>query len=155
MKNDLSTEFTQEERTTINNAIALIWQTLLNKLVKLTPDERMELPKLGKKHHSFVSKVIQYAEQNPELAPAYLDLDEMKKDVSAMGVFQEIAGQLEPLLRDINDSMSVAGSEAVGGGYIFYGAVRDASGRKIGAAETIYKDLRGYFPGRPREKKGD
>lgn len=150
----MSIEFTPEERATINDAIGVIRQALEQKLIKLSPDERVELPKLNRKHHSFVTKSIQYAEQNPQLAPSYLDVNEMRKDMDAMGVLQEIAGQLDPLMRDINDSISVAGSEAVGGGYIFYGAVRDASKRKIGAAESIYRDLSSYFPGRPKKGSG-
>lgn len=77
MENKISIEVTEEERTTIIDALDTLKQVLQPKLVKLSPDEWNELPRLGKKHHSFVPKSIQYAEQNPELAPSYLDVAEM------------------------------------------------------------------------------
>jgi hypothetical protein len=42
----------------------------------------MELSKMGDKTLAFVQKALEYAEANPTLVPAYLDIAEAKKDFS-------------------------------------------------------------------------
>jgi hypothetical protein len=44
-------------------------------LLALTPAERRELPKMGEKTIAFVEKAFDFARQNPNLIPPYLDVD--------------------------------------------------------------------------------
>jgi hypothetical protein len=43
-------------------------------VVALTPAERHELPKTGEKTIGFVEKAYDFAQQNPNLIPPYLDM---------------------------------------------------------------------------------
>jgi hypothetical protein len=59
-----------QAQTKINETAAL----LAPYIVALTPAERHELPKMGEKTISFVEKACNFAKQNPNLAPPYLDM---------------------------------------------------------------------------------
>ncbi|MDR1116140.1 MAG: hypothetical protein LBL33_08365, partial [Tannerella sp.] len=60
----------------VNQAKAL----LLPYVTPLTPAERHTLPKMGEKTLSFVEKAHEYAVQNPNLCPPYLDMAAFNTD---------------------------------------------------------------------------
>jgi hypothetical protein len=61
-------------------------------IVALTPSERHELPKMGEKTISFVEKAFDFAQQNPNLVPPYLDM-------TAFGADREDFGSLRGEIR--------------------------------------------------------
>jgi len=53
-------------------------------LVGHTPDEKRELPKMSDGNAPFVDKALQYARTNPELTPAFVNVDELAIDLNAV-----------------------------------------------------------------------
>ena len=51
-------------------------------LLRLTPAERHDLPKMGDKTLSFVEKAQDYAHQYPALCPSYLNVAEFDVDMT-------------------------------------------------------------------------
>jgi hypothetical protein len=49
-------------------------------LLALTQEERHDLPKMGEKTIAFVEKAYDFARQNPNLIPPYLDLSAFGAD---------------------------------------------------------------------------
>lgn len=47
----------------------------------LSKEDRIELPKMGDKTVAFVSKAQEYAQNNPDLVPSFLDMDALNSDV--------------------------------------------------------------------------
>lgn len=81
-------------------------------LVALTPQERHDLPKMADRTVAFVSKALQYAQSNPEFAPAYLNVPALQVDVKAVQDLTSIEHPLENLVSQLNDTIMQAGSEA-------------------------------------------
>lgn len=48
----------------------------------LTPAERQTLPKMGERTISFVEKAFDFAKQNPDLLPSYLNVERFGADFS-------------------------------------------------------------------------
>ncbi len=150
-ENQISINFSNEELEKINQAIKVLQQILLPKLVKLNPEQRQEIAKMGDKTLAFVTKSYEYAKQNPALVPAYLDINEMKTDLDAVESLRQIFSPLQEIAQDLEDSMMVSGSEAYIASLSFYNAVKGASKSKIWASEQIYNDLSQRFVGRSRK----
>lgn len=117
----------------------------------LTATERMGLRILGDKSMAFVQKSLEYAENNPGLAPSYLDLPEAKKDYALSRDLYTILQQINTLQRAIEDTMMVAGSEAYDAALIFYNAVKGASRGNVPGSEAVYNDLQQRFAVKPQK----
>jgi hypothetical protein len=64
----------QDILTQAQTKISEVKALLAPYIVALTPSERHELPKMGEKTISFVEKAFDFARQNPNLVPPYLDM---------------------------------------------------------------------------------
>jgi len=146
MDNLISIDITPEDNEKIIAALKALEETLRPYLVTLTPDERRELPKMGDKTLPFVRKVFDYVESNQEFAPAFVEVAELKKDVTAVEKLTQFYRLLTQLIEGLNDSIMLAGSEAYVTALAYYNSVKQASKMNIPAAEPIYADLRTRFP---------
>ena len=138
---------TEAEIVEVETALATLDRVLGPKLKTLTADVRMEIPKMGDKTVSFVTKSREYAGKNNDLVPVFLDMAMLDADVSGFDRLRNYLQRLVPLTRAIEDSMMLAGSEAYQGALIFYRAVKMAAQAGIPNADIIYKDLSARFPG--------
>jgi hypothetical protein len=93
-------------------------------MIALTPAERHELPKIGEKTISFVEKAYDFAQQNPNLVPPYLDM-------AAFGTDFGDAYGLWTLVNSIRQLEENAGSEAYQAALVFYKSVKMAAAQDI------------------------
>lgn len=151
LTNNISIVINQEAKANIQAAIETILGNL-PKLVTLTNEERMELPKMGDKTVSFVNKSLEYARQNPTIVPQYFDIAEFAKDVDSVNVIFQILTPLKKLTEELDDTMLLAGSEAYMASLVFYTALKGAIGAGQTGLKHIYDDLSARFPGRNFKK---
>ena len=145
-KNQISTTIPAETIADISSKMNLLNVSLANYLLfNLTPADRMELSKMGDKTIVFVQKSLEYAENNPALVPAYLDIAEAKKDFVLSQDLNNILKQVSMLQRSIEDTMMVAGSEAYNAALVFYNSVKGASRVNVPGSEAVYNDLHQRF----------
>jgi hypothetical protein len=144
--NRISISFTDEDLKSIQDSVSVLELKLKPLLVKISANERRELPKMGDKTVSFVTKAAEYAENNPSLVPQFIDIGEMRKDISIISVLRTLTGPLNALSDMLNDTMLLAGSEAYSSALAFYGSVKYAARFNQPAAESIYNDLKQQFP---------
>ncbi len=145
--NLVSLNITEADLTEIKAAINVLTTKLLPHLKTLSPEDRMELPKMGNKTISFVQKTIEHCEENPELVPNFMDVAELTTDFQSV---EALRVMYQPLLRvteGLSDTIILAGSEAFSGALMFYNSIKNAMKSKIQKAEGIYKDLSARFPG--------
>ena len=116
----------------------------------ITPSERHELPKMGEKTLSFVSKSYELALQNPKLCPSYLDMDEFSIDFNDSQNFRPLMNLAQQLEGAIDDTRMVAGSEAFQAALIFYNAVKQAASKDVPGAKEVYAELKKRYPGYKR-----
>lgn len=141
-----------EDRAEIDQAINTLNVKLIPYLVNLSPDDRLELPKMGDKTVAFVTKSISHMEENPDLIPKYLEVAPVKVDVAAVETLRKIFSALKNLADMADDTMLLSGSEAYVVALAFYNYIKGAAKANVPGAEMIYNDLKKRFPGGSRSK---
>jgi hypothetical protein len=144
-ENRISLSFSEADKTTINETIQKLNTLLAPKLITLSKDDRKRLYKINDDAIPFVEKVAQYAVSNPEFVPNFMDANEFTKDFSAFTDLRAFARILMQLSQSMDDTSTLAGSEADEFARMFYASVAQAA--KLGApgAQAIYEDLRPRF----------
>jgi hypothetical protein len=136
----------------IQEALGTLEAKLMPHLKTLTPQERVELPKMGDKTVSFVTKALEYGQTHKDLVPAYLDLPALAVDVKAVQQLRNLSQMLTPINDALDDSLMLSGSEAYQGALVFYSNVKSAAKVHVPKAQTVYDDLSARFPGSPAKK---
>jgi hypothetical protein len=149
-ENTVSIQMAAADLKKIMDAFKTIESTLKPYLIALTPEERKQLPKMSDKTVPFVEKTLDYARSNPQFAPAYMSIPELKIDIEAVYTLTQIARPLDQLGEGISDTMMLAGSEAYIAALAYYNSVKQAAKMNVPGARAIYDDLSKRFPGRPK-----
>jgi hypothetical protein len=152
-KNQLSFNIPEADLAEVKASIATLQTKLLPHLVKLSPEERQELLKMGDKTVAFVHKSLEHCKNNPDLVPPFINPDELAVDVTAVETIRAIYQPMLQMTNALSDTMAVSGSEALSACLIFYSSVKNATRSSNQKAETIYNDLATRFPGRSRKEK--
>lgn len=146
MTDKFSFKLSEEEKSDVNNAIQTLVSILESKLITLTPEERMEMPKMGDKTVAFVEKAIEYAQEYPQYMPAFIDVPETELDFNAVKDIRVIFNQLQRLTSELNDSMILAGSEAYSSTLSVYKVLKNAADMGQPGAENAARELVSRFP---------
>ncbi|MBC7388156.1 MAG: hypothetical protein H7329_03000, partial [Opitutaceae bacterium] len=118
---------------------------LLPYLIEITDDEKLALPKIKDRSMPFVIKASDYGVQKPSLVPSYVDVAEMKMDIDAVNTLKKIYNPLAQILKAIDDTMTVAGSEAYISALTLYNSIKSASKLNVTGEKEIYDDLSARF----------
>jgi hypothetical protein len=124
-------------------------------LVTLTANERREMPKMGEKTFSFVVKAHEFATQNPNLRPPFLDMNEYDIDFSDAQGLWGVRNIAQQLYENIDDIEIAAGSEAYQASLSFYNYVKLAATQDVTGAKTVYNELKTRFPHGKQKSKDD
>ncbi|MHB9294486.1 hypothetical protein PilKf_00206 [Pillotina sp. SPG140] len=123
-------------------------------MLALTAIERRELLKMGEKTIAFVEKAYDFARQNLQFVPSYLDIDAFGADFADAHSLWTIANSVRQVQEAIDDTEMVAGSEAYQAALQFYNAIKLLASQDVPGAKAIYEELRTRFPRRSR-RSGD
>ncbi len=111
----------------------------------LTPDEKHGILKMGDKTIAFVSKALSYAESAPQFAPGYMNTKDLNDDVAAVSGLTSIEQPLKNLVTQLDDTITIAGSEAYTVALMYYNSVKEGARRNMPGAKAIYDDLKVRF----------
>jgi hypothetical protein len=104
--------------------------------VGLTPEERRSLSRMGDKTRAFVNKAVELADQNAELMPRCLDVEEMRRDIELVETLYPILLSIAQLQELIEDTYLLAGSEAYAAARMAYNSAR-ANGKNVGLTGAV------------------
>jgi hypothetical protein len=149
-ENAVSIQIPATELKKMLDAFKTIESILKPYLIALTPEERKQLPKMSDKTVPFVEKTLDYAKSNPQFAPAYMSIPELKIDIEAVYTLTQISRPIDQLREGLGDTMMLAGSEAYIAALAYYNSVKQAAKMNVPGARAIYDDLSKRFPGRPK-----
>lgn len=149
-ENAVSIQIPAAELKKMLDAFKIIESVLRPYLIALTPEERKQLPKMSDKTVPFVEKTLDYAKSNPQFAPAYMSIPELKIDIDAVYTLTQVARPIDQLREGLSDTMMLAGSEAYIAALAYYNSVKQAAKMNVPGARAIYDDLSKRFPGRPK-----
>lgn len=152
-ENKISIEFDEAKLASVREKLAALRTDLTDVLVtNLTAEERQNLLVMGSKTIDFVTRAMEYAQQNPALVPPYINLPEAQKDLTLVKTMEPLLLDLRTLTRGLEDTSFIAGSEAYDAALIFYASVKGASRAEVPGAQAVYDDLKRQFPNRGRKK---
>jgi hypothetical protein len=140
-QNLISEEIPQSAVDTAAQLLTQVATVLKPYLKSLTPEERRGLSKMGDKTLPFVNKALAYADNEPAILPNYIDLQEGHKDANTANQFDLLARLGFPLMQAIEDTLMMAGSDALAAGLGIYGGAQGAAKNNVPGAATIVADL--------------
>jgi hypothetical protein len=109
------------------------------------------MPKMGEKSISFVEKAYDFARQNPNLTPSYLEMAAFGTDFTDAHGLWTLHNMVLRLEEGIGDTEMAAGSEACQAALVFYKSVKIAAAQDIPGAKAVYGELKTRFPGSKRK----
>ena len=140
-ENRISLSFTDAEKTQISQAIQTLNTLLSPKLIALPKEDKLRLAKISDDAIPFAEKVAQYTVSNPEFNPRFMTAEEFAKDLSAFTLLREFSRLLSQISSNIDDTRTLAGSEADEYARAYYAAVGQAAKMGVPGAQAIYDDL--------------
>ncbi len=149
MKGRISETLAASAITAIVAAIATIRENL-KFLVALSPEQRKTMLKLGPKSARFVADVRKLAAAHPELVPSAIDFPEFAKDADMIEVLGQFQPELTQVSEAVEDTLMVAGSEALSSALVLYGILQ-SSARAIPGLDDTMKELGKRFRRGPRK----
>jgi DNA mismatch repair ATPase MutL len=152
-ENNISIQIPAETLSKVKANLKECAELLKPYLIALTPADRQDLPKMSDKTLPFVEKVFDYAGTNPEFAPAYLSIPELKTDLTAYKELADLSQLAEPLCDNLRDTQMLSGSEAYTAALAYYNSVKQAAKMNVPNAKTILEDLSKRFEGQGVVKK--
>jgi hypothetical protein len=144
----------QEKLTEALQKIDEAFDILRPLLYPLTVEDRQTNIKMGDKSLAFVEKTSELAASNPEFCPSYFNLEELKIDfVDAVGL-RTLSNRLQQFSSEVDDTMMLAGHEALTQALTFYNAVKQAARDNVPGAQPLFDELKKRFAiGRPKGTK--
>ncbi|WP_202927847.1 hypothetical protein [Cyclobacterium roseum] len=140
--NSISIQIPEAELTSIREALNTLKTTLGPYLIALTPARRQTVPKMSDGTIPFVEKAMEYAQEDGQFLPPYVQLQEMEKDWMTVKNLMPVLRDLQQLESNLNDSVMMAGSEAYDS---YYNSVKYGARINVADAKVIYEDLRQRF----------
>lgn len=144
-KNQISLEIPQTVIAEVNEKLQDCKTLLAPYLQGLSVDERKSIFKMGDKTVATVQKVKSYIETNPEFVPNYMDKMEFLKDEAVVTGLSPLGNLVSQLASDIEDTVMLAGSEAITSALFYYGSTKEAASKGVATAKPIYEDLSERF----------
>jgi hypothetical protein len=121
-------------------------------LMTLSKEQKDALPHVGEDTESFLFMVIQKAQENPDLIPPGIDLEEIKKDINLIQTTNRILHPLKKLVQKLEDSALLAGSEAYVPSLFLYNVMKNASKYSRKNTKTIFSHHRNLLRREPKEQ---
>lgn len=117
----------------------------------LTPNQRKRMPKAKDKTLAFITKGLDYCEQQPAYLPAFYTPAQYKDvmdNLKALAVMQQLVGKVAGIL---GDTSLMNSSDAYKIALSYYDTTKQYAPNVPGAKE-IYKDMSARFPRRKKKK---
>lgn len=112
MQNLITLVFTDQDLADIDAALATL-RRVSAPFVALEPQERRELNKLGPKSEAFVDETLTVLQNNPQIIPPNLGLDEALADKAALDQLRPRLQQLRQLVERADDTEMALGSDVL------------------------------------------
>ncbi len=145
LSNRVSVVYTEEKITEIKSKIEDLKNDMMTNLINLTVEERQSLHKMGDKTYSFVLKSKELMTENPEFRPQYVDLDEMEIDLNTVKILSSYLITIEQLRSALDDTIMLAGSEALATAMAFYQFLKGASKSNVKNTKVLFDELKPQF----------
>ncbi|MBL8257534.1 hypothetical protein J2X02_001999 [Pseudoxanthomonas japonensis] len=107
----------------------------LDLLIALTPEERLELLKMGDKSRAFCEKALEVAGQHAGLMPRDFDIEAFRQDHLALAALRPRLARMAYLMQRMEDTERALGSDIMAAALEVYGVLKVA-GKDQGVDEA-------------------
>jgi hypothetical protein len=145
-ENRVSISLSPEQITRIEDALNTVLAELQPICITLTPGQRQQILKMGPATIPFVNSVNAHSQQSPQFVPSFIDVTELNKDVVAVNVLSKISILTAKIIQLLEDTVMLAGSEAMVASLPIYHSVKIAAKSNVPGAEVIYNILKALLP---------
>jgi hypothetical protein len=125
-KSGISYQMTAEQFERIVQAITNL-DAELEFSVGFGKEEHKKYQKMGDKTVAFITKMMEYSTDHPDLVPPYSDINEFKTDYDLASKLRLILEKIDPVVTKINDSYLSVGDDVFSAARKFYGYVKAAA----------------------------
>lgn len=153
MENRISIEIPAADLAAARAALQQVQTILAPYVIALTPDQRKTIPKMSDGTEPFVAKVVEYADDDPQFLPPFVNKEEFEKDWNAVSGLLPLLRTCTQIADTLNDTAMLAGSEAYISALSYYNSVKQAAKVNVPDAKAIYEDLRKRFEGQGRRQQ--
>ena len=144
MKNYISAQLTNEKMEKIKSLLGQIEEELPF-LINLSPSERQAIPTMDNVRKPFVEKALSYGQSIGEIVPAYVDLEELKRDLDLYEKLQEINRKIGPMAEKVDDTTKAVSADAYGVGLTIYTSSKMAQKNGYPGIDGVVDDLKSFF----------
>jgi len=156
MKNNdlIQVTFTAEELTENHAHLDALLAFAGEGAPDLSSEDRTNYGSINETNKLLVNKSKSYMEQNPELIPSFVNMDEFNKDFTARKNLEEMIQKLDLIKRKLSDTKILLDHDNYQDTMAFYRSVRYYAGEQQQGAIPIYEELRQFFPhGKKKEEE--
>ncbi len=140
MKNLIDAVLTSEDLALVIQKLSEV-EDLLPFLINVPVEERRTMPKMGRKTVDFVGRALIYGEQRVDIAPKFLDIPGLRRDLELREQVQVVVAYIEALHRKVMDTYYRLGAEAYAAALSIYRSLQNAKIMKVEGVERPVNDL--------------
>lgn len=121
--NLISTTISQNKIDEITAAIERI-NDQLPTLITLSQEELSSMPKVSYQNYDFIHEVLEFVDTYPDMVPDHINVQEIRKDLKLIESISAILKPMKKLVKKLEDSALLAGSEAYVPSLAIYNSVK-------------------------------
>jgi hypothetical protein len=149
---NLNIGLTPAKRKALISQIAAL-QASMPYLVNLTPKEKINYLRMGKKAPTFINAALELAKQNPNILPPYFDMPGFTADVQDHQFLGDALVQINSLQQAVANTVIALEQESIRTALDFYKHCQAASTQNIPGAGATLAQLQPMMPKTGKKKK--
>lgn len=142
--NQISLTLSADDIKAINDALTVL-ENKVPFLIDLTKSEKRALKIMGDKSQPFVEQSLAIVKDNMALAPNFVDVPEMERDLTTWKALWPTATRVISLADRFDDTMAALGSDAYRAALDIYSHLPKAADRNVQGANTAHEILKPFF----------
>ncbi len=144
MNKDLNASLSDIDRLEIEACLERA-QELMPFLTNLTPDDRMQILKLGERSKTFADKFAVYLKRHPEILPGYIPADRLQEEYKLWSDLYALNQMTAELAEAVNDTLMLVGSSLFDKLLTAYNNVGNARRHNLPGVDSMHADLQKRF----------
>ena len=142
--NQISLTLSTDEIKSINDALTVL-ESKVPFLIDLTKSEKKALKIMGDRSQPFVEQSLLIVKDNEALAPNFVSVEEMERDLNTWKVLWPTVTRVLALADRFDDTMSALGSDALRAAFDIYAHLSQAANRNVPGANNALEILKPFF----------
>lgn len=155
MKNNdlIKVVYTEEQLTESKTLLEALMAIANTHAPELSSEDRTRYGKINGPNKLLVDKAHLFMNQNPDLVPGFVDMEEFERDYKARRDIDEMIHKLELITRRLSDTKILLDNDNYHDAMAFYRAIRYFAKEQQQMAIPIYEEMKQFFPQGRRKKE--